>query len=271
MVPPRRSEQTTVGRRRQRRGVLRAALATLASIALAGCDRLSANATWVRTLDTAQGLNRAVHRVVAGRSAMAQEFPAADVAAHFKGNGTLMPADAEYRAWQAGGFEQWALRVDGLVGRPANYSLAQLRAMPSRTQITRHDCVEGWSAIGKWKGVPLAQLLDLVQPLPAARFVVFHCADSMDSVAPGAADSRYYESVDLDEARHPQTILAYELNDQPLPVLNGAPLRARVECQLGYKHAKYLMRIELVQDYSRIRGGRGGYWEDRGYEWYAGI
>jgi len=254
-----------------RRHALRAALATLGSITLAGCDRLSENARWVGTLMNAQALSRAVHRVVAGRSAMAQEFEPADVAAHFKGNGTLMPADPDYHALLADGFGRWSLRVDGLVRQPASYTLAQLRAMPARTQITRHDCVEGWSAIGKWKGVPLGQLLAQAQPTPTARFVVFHCADSMNTIALGAPDSRYYESIDLEEARHPQTILAYELNDRPLPVENGAPLRARIERQLGYKHAKYLMRIELVDSFSGMRGGRGGYWEDRGYDWYAGI
>jgi DMSO/TMAO reductase YedYZ molybdopterin-dependent catalytic subunit len=126
--------------------------------------------------------------------------------------------------------------------------------------------VEGWSAIGKWTGVPLRHVLDLVAPQPSARFVVFHCADPMDDEG-----TRYYESIDLNSARHPQTILAYELNGTPLPVANGAPIRVRIERQLGYKMAKFIMRIELVNDFSQIGGGRGGYWEDQGYEWYAGI
>ena len=152
-------------------------------------------------------------------------------------------------------------------GKPATFTLAQLRELPSRTQITRHDCVEGWSAIGKWKGVKLSALLDAVQPKPEARFVVFHCADPME--ANGA--SPYYESIDMDDAYHAQTILAYELNDKTLPVQNGAPIRLRVERQLGYKHAKYIMRVELVSSFDKIAGGKGGYWEDNGYEWYAGI
>jgi DMSO/TMAO reductase YedYZ molybdopterin-dependent catalytic subunit len=142
--------------------------------------------------------------------------------------------------------------------------------MPARTQITRHDCVEGWSSIGKWKGVQLRLLLEQARPKPNARYVVFRCADSMDRPGSGQ-DSKYYESIDFDDAYHVQTLLAYELNDQPLPVNNGAPLRARIERQLGYKHAKYLMRIELVDRLADIRGGHGGYWEDQGYEWYAGI
>ena len=254
-----------------RRQALRRALGALAAMSLAGCDRLSQNAAWVRTLLVAQTLNRSVQGAVTGRVSMAQEFAESDIAAHFKGNGTLMPGDADYSALLAGGFRDWGLTVGGLVARPATYSLAQLRAMPPRTQITRHDCVEGWSAIGKWTGVPLAHLLAQVQPLPAARFVVFRCADSMSNPVPGAPDSRYYESIDLEEANHPQTLLAYALNGGALPVANGAPLRLRVERQLGYKHAKYLMGIELVDSYAGLRGGHGGFWEDRGYEWYAGI
>jgi DMSO/TMAO reductase YedYZ molybdopterin-dependent catalytic subunit len=146
-------------------------------------------------------------------------------------------------------------------------SLADLKALPSRTQITRHDCVEGWSAIAKWKGAKLSALLEAARPKPGARYVVFHCADPM---SPAGTDL-YYESIDLEDAFHPQTILAYEMNEGPLPVPNGAPVRLRVERQLGYKHAKYVMRIELVASFANIAGGKGGYWEDQGYQWFAGI
>ena len=254
-----------------RRSALRAALAGVGAASLAGCDRLSNNAAFVDVLKSAQHLSHGAHKLVAGRNAMAQEFSQADVVAHFKANGTLVPADADYTALMQGGFNAWKLQIDGLVEQPTAFTLAELRAMPSRTQITRHDCVEGWSTIGKWKGVPLAHLLAQVKPLPSAKFVVFRCADSMDGPSLDGRDSKYYESVDLDDAYHVQTVLAYELNDQPLPVANGAPLRARIERQLGYKHAKYLMRIELVTSFDNIRGGQGGYWEDNGYEWYAGI
>ena len=254
-----------------RRTALRAALAGLGTVSLAGCDRLSNNGAFVDVLKSAQHLSHGAHKLVAGRAAMAQEFSAADVAAHFKANGTLVPRDADYKALMNGGFKDWKLLVDGLVEQPAAFGLAELRAMPSRTQITRHDCVEGWSAIGKWKGVQLRHLLEQVKPLPSAKFVVFRCADSMDGPSLDGHDSTYYESVDMDDAYHVQTVLAYELNDQALPVNNGAPLRARIERQLGYKHAKYLMRIELVESFDEIRGGSGGYWEDNGYEWYAGI
>ena len=254
-----------------RRGLLRGALAGVGSVALTGCDQLSQNEAVVSVLKSAQHLSRSAHRLVAGRRSMAQEFSPSDVAAHFRGNGTLMPADADYQALMKGGFKEWSLQVGGLVETPAAFTLAELRAMPSRTQITRHDCVEGWSSIGKWKGVQLSHVLAQVKPLANAKYVVFRCADSMESEAAGGGDSRYYESVDLDDALHAQTVLAYELNDQPLPVSNGAPLRVRIERQLGYKHAKYLMRIELVESFAALRGGNGGYWEDNGYEWYAGI
>src|SRR4030095_5997019 len=125
----------------------------------------------------------------------------------------------------------------------------------------------GWSAIGKWKGARLAALLDVAKPRPGARYVVFHCADPMA----GDGTDFYYESIDFDDAYHEQTLLAYELNDTPLPVKNGAPLRLRVERQIGYKHAKYVMRVELVESFAHIAGGKGGYWEDRGYQWFAGI
>jgi DMSO/TMAO reductase YedYZ molybdopterin-dependent catalytic subunit len=144
-------------------------------------------------------------------------------------------------------------------------SLQQLMEMPSSTQITRHDCVEGWSCIGKWKGVQLGSLLEMVGLDPRVRYIVFHCADTME---PGA---KYYESIDLIDAFHPQTILAFEMNDRRLPIAHGAPLRLRVERQLGYKMAKYVMRIEAVETFAGIGQGKGGYWEDNGYDWYAGI
>ncbi|MFN2258429.1 MAG: molybdopterin-dependent oxidoreductase, partial [Parasphingopyxis sp.] len=143
--------------------------------------------------------------------------------------------------------------------------MATIRALPSRTQITRHDCVEGWSAIGQWTGVPLSRLLDIARLRNGANYIVFHCADSF-------GDRRYYESIDLVDAFHPQTILAYAMNGEPLPEGHGAPLRLRVERQIGYKHAKFVMRIEAVASLDGVYGGQGGYWEDVGdYAWYAGI
>lgn len=253
-----------------RRRFLRAAFVSLAGAALSACDRWSDSDTFTGVLRSAQYLSRRAQRALTGQS-MAQEFTEADITQPFRSNGTDMPDSLLYRRLAEGGFTDWALDVGGLVQAPLRLTLAQLKAMPSRTQITRHDCVEGWSAIAKWTGVPLQHVLARAGPLPAARYVVFHCADPMDGSDETAPGSTYYESIDLDEAFHPQTILAWAVNDQPLPVMNGAPLRLRVERQLGYKHAKYLMKVVLVSRLDNIRGGKGGYWEDLGYEWYAGI
>ena len=253
--------------RRERRGFLRTGLAVAAGSTLAGCDALSHNDTAVEVLRSAESLTNAVHRVI-GRRAMAQEFTTADIAPKFRANGTTMPMGDAYAAMVANKFADWRLKVDGLVEKPLELSMPQLQAMPTRTQITRHDCVEGWSAIGQWKGVRLSHLLNMAQLKPEAKFVVFHCLDQMDEKD---EDTMYYESVDLDDAFHEQTILAFELNGKPVPVENGAPLRARIERQLGYKQPKYLYRIEAVADFSDIAGGKGGFWEDQGYNWYGGI
>ena len=253
--------------RRERRGFFRAGLVAAAAGGLTGCDALSRSDMAVDVLRSAETLSYSVHRVL-GRRAMAQEFAPADIAPVFRANGTTMPAGAPYAAMVANRFADWRLTVDGLVAKPMALSLAQLQALPTRTQITRHDCVEGWSAIGQWKGVRLSHLLNLAQLQPGAKFVVFHCLDQMET---GNPDTAYYESVDLDDAFHEQTILAWELNGQPVPVANGAPLRARIERQLGYKHPKYLHRIEVVARLDDIAGGKGGYWEDQGYNWYGGI
>jgi len=233
---------------------------------LAGCDALSGRDWVAGLLERAEGLTRAVQRAITPRRALAREFTEAERSAVFPGNGTVNPSEPEYQALARAGFADYRLEVGGLIERPATFSLAELRGLPSRTQITRHDCVEGWSAIAKWKGTRLSALLDQVGVKPGARYVVFHCFDALRE-----GGDRYYESVDLEDATHEQTILAYDMNEQALPVTYGAPLRLRVERQLGYKAAKYVRRIELVERFDAIGQGKGGYWEDRGYEWYAGI
>jgi DMSO/TMAO reductase YedYZ molybdopterin-dependent catalytic subunit len=230
-----------------------------------GCDSLSGTDWFPRILGGAEGLTRRVQRLITPRRATAREYSEADRSAVFPTNGTTDPGTPEYAALVGNGFADWRLKVGGSVERPSSFSLSELRQFPSRTQITRHDCVEGWSAIAKWKGVKLGEILDRVRPLPSARYVVFYCAD------PDEDGEYYYESIDFEDAFHPQTLLAYELNDRPLPIGHGAPIRLRVERQLGYKMAKYVMRIELVENFESIAGGNGGYWEDQGYEWYAGI
>ncbi|MGE5169655.1 MAG: molybdopterin-binding protein [Rudaea sp.] len=250
-----------------RRRFLGRLAASVAALSAAGCDRLSQSDWFPRVLGSAETLNAAAAKLVTGRKALAQEFAPADISPVFRSNGTAEPDNPEYAALAARQFADYALDVSGLVAAPRRFTLGELRALPSRTQITRHDCVEGWSAIGKWQGARLSAVLDAVKPAANARYVVFHCADPMEE--DGA--SPYYESIDMDDAYHEQTILAYALNDAPLPIKNGAPIRLRVERQLGYKHAKYVMRLELVDSFAHIAGGRGGYWEDQGYQWYAGI
>ena len=249
-----------------RRRFLLRTLAAGSALVLSGCDRLSRSEWFTNLLNSAEKLTFSTQRLLLPRKAMAQEFTETDLSPSFRSNGTSNPANPVYQALAADRFVDYRLQVGGLVATPRAYSLEELKALPSRTQITRHDCVEGWSAIGKWKGVPLGRVLEQVEPHPSARYVVFHCADPMDELG-----TRYYESIDMEDAWHAQTLLAYELNDAPLPIANGAPIRVRVERQLGYKMAKYIMQIELVDRLEDIGGGRGGYWEDQGYEWYAGI
>ena len=254
------TERTPLTRRR-----LLTALAAGGSAALlGGCDALGHNPAFRRFLGTGEWLSYRIQRLLAG-SSLAREYSEAEMSPDFRTNGNTRPRSAEWQRLAAGDFADYRLTVDGLVETPQALSLAELRAMPAQSQITRHDCVEGWSAIGKWTGVPLSAVLAKAGLTDQARYIVFHCADDFRGTS-------YYESIDLDDAFHPQTILAYGMNDRVLPIGHGAPLRLRVERQLGYKHAKFVMRIEAVDSLEAIGGGRGGYWEDVGsYNWYAGI
>ncbi|MDP9571240.1 UNVERIFIED_ORG: DMSO/TMAO reductase YedYZ molybdopterin-dependent catalytic subunit [Agrobacterium larrymoorei] len=252
-----------------RRRFLIGSTLTASALGLSGCDALVQNDKVQTTLKLAEGLTKRAQRLLIGDNTLAREYTLADISPSFRANGTSMPDGAQYQQLLSTQFLQWQLEVGGLVERPTKFSLATLKAMPARSQITRHDCVEGWSAIGQWTGVPLAAVLDKVGLKPEARYIVFHCADEYEKTLDGSG--WYYESIDLVDAFHPQTILAHSMNGRDLEVAHGAPLRLRVERQLGYKQAKYLMRIEAVADFSNLYGGNGGFWEDRGYEWYAGI
>jgi DMSO/TMAO reductase YedYZ molybdopterin-dependent catalytic subunit len=232
---------------------------------LSGCDRIDASPTVQSLLGLGEKATFGAQRLVADRAALAPEYAASQMSPVFRTNGNADPGTPEYAAHVADGFADWRLAVDGLVANPLSLSLAQIRSAPRRTQITRHDCVEGWSAIGQWTGLPLGLLLKQARLTSAARYIVFHCADSFGGTP-------YYESIDLIDAFHPQTILAWGMNGHPLDIGHGAPLRLRVERQLGYKQAKYVMRVEAVASLVGIGGGKGGFWEDvSGYQWYAGI
>jgi len=240
-------------------------IAGAAALFVAGCSKLAETGPVSSLLDAAEDWNRGLHDLLGRRKALAREFSLADISPDFRGNGTKDPDSDAYRAHVAAGFAEWRLAVSGLVEQPLSLSVAEVKALPQRTQITRHDCVEGWSAIGQWTGPQLSHILEMAKLKPEAKFIVFRCADNLNG-------SDYYESVDLIDAFHPQTIIAHALNGEPLPVKNGAPLRMRIERQLGYKHAKYLIGIEAVASLDHIGSGNGGYWEDRsGYQWYAGI
>jgi DMSO/TMAO reductase YedYZ molybdopterin-dependent catalytic subunit len=252
-----------------RRRLITSGMAAVGGLMLPGCDRLSNAPSFERFLDSAEGLTYRTQRLLELGQPLAREFAARDMSPTFRTNGTQLPASPAYQVMADQDFRGWALRVDGLVTRPLALTLPQIKAVKTRSQITRHDCVEGWSAIGKWTGAPLGQILMMAGLKPNARFIVFHCADSMDD-RPDGTDF-YYESIDLIDAFHPQTMLAYALNDKPLDVGHGAPIRLRVERQLGYKQAKYVMRIEAVDTLARLGMGKGGYWPDQGYEWYAGA
>ena len=245
----------------KRRNFLAAASAGL----VAGCNRIANSENGGRVLRSADSWHRSLQRFINPPDALVPEFAKADISPFFRGNGSTNPTNGNYPAQAASGFADWRLRVGGLVEHPLELTLDNIRALPQRTQITRHDCVEGWSAIGQWTGPQLKLILDAAGLLPTARFIVFRCADQYRG-------TDYYESIDLNDARHPQTIVAHMLNGQPLPVRNGAPLRMRIERHLGYKHAKFLTGIEAVATLDGIGKGKGGYWEDNaGYQWYAGI
>ena len=247
-----------------RRGLVTAG-ALGASGLLAGCDKVIQIPAARRILFSGEDIQRGLQRALSPRDALAREYSASDMSPVFRSNGTANPNTPAYDALAAKGFAGYRLGIGGLVSRPLSLSLDQLRRLPARTQITRHDCVEGWSAIGQWTGLPLGMLLKQAKLRRDARYIVFHCADTF-------GDHPYYESIDLIDAFHPQTILAWGMNGQTLSVGHGAPLRLRVERQLGYKQAKYVMRVEAVATLAGLYGGKGGYWEDNvGYQWYAGI
>ena len=233
---------------------------------LSGCDAIGNNKLFREALIfRGSDWNETLQRALMKRGALAPEYRPDQRSPIFRTNGTTNPGTSAYAAHAANHFADWKLTVDGMVKHPLSLTMAQLRSMPTRTQITRHDCVEGWSAIGQWTGPHLSMLLDLAGLRDGARYIVLHCADRLYG-------RNYYESIDLLAAYHPQTILAWRMNGAPLQIGHGAPVRLRVERQLGYKQAKYINHIEAVSSLASVGQGKGGLWEDvANYDWYAGI
>ena len=203
-------------------------------------------------------LTYASQRLLMSHHSLAREFNRSEISKAFPINGPP-PEDETYERLLGDNFFSWRLVVSGLVSRPASFSLPQLKAWPSRSQITLHTCEEGWSCIAEWTGVPLSYLLNVVGIPPQAKYVVFVPFD----------DS--WDSLDMADALHPQTLLAYGMNGEDLSVPHGAPIRLRVARQLGYKSVKYLSQIAVTDSLKNIGNGLGSISPEIGYSWYAGI
>jgi len=188
------------------------------------------------------------------------EYSEKDISPYFWPNG-LVPTSDAWKALKDGDWRDYRLKVHGLVEHPIELSLEDLREMARQDQITMHNCIQGWSAIGKWSGLPFAKLIELVEPESEAKWAIFR------SFGEGGEGGEYYDSHSMTDLRHPQSLLAYEMNGEPLPVLHGAPLRLRVENQLGFKQVKWIREIEFVHDFRDYGDGQGGYNED--HEFYG--
>ncbi len=201
-------------------------------------------------------------RAIVKAFASHERFTERDISPFFRVNG-YPPPDPQYKAMAAGGFTEYRLHVSGLVEQPLSLSLHQLRALGTQSQITKHNCIQGWTATAKWSGVPLRALLDVVRPLKNARYIVFYAFDDKTLTENEGRFGYFYETLPLFLARSPQTLLALEMNGKALPIEHGGPVRARFETQLGFKMVKWIKSIELVEDYRRIGQGQGGWREDQ--------
>ena len=193
------------------------------------------------------------------RHSLAREFPRSQISKRPLAN-EIPPFRDDFKRLEVGGFVDWRLKVDGMVGRPASFSLTQLKSYPSRSQITELACEEGWSYIAEWIGVPLSHVLDVVGIRPQAKYVVYF-----------SIDPDWWESMDMADALHPQTFLAYGMNGDDLPVGNGGPLRMRLPRQLGYKSVKFITRLTVTDSMKGFGKGLGSASPEGGYAWYAGI
>jgi DMSO/TMAO reductase YedYZ molybdopterin-dependent catalytic subunit len=205
-----------------------------------------------------ESLTYAAQRLL-GRHSMAREFSRSEISANPFAN-EVDPLGDAFKGLQAAAFVDWRLVVDGMAARPSSFSMAEMRSFPANTQITMIACEEGWSYIAEWSGVPLSYILDRVGALPQVRYVVYR------SIQPD-----WWESIDMADALHPQTLLAHRMNGADLPVPFGGPVRLRVPRQLGYKNVKYITRLTLADDLKPFGKGTGGANSDAGYAWYAGI
>jgi DMSO/TMAO reductase YedYZ molybdopterin-dependent catalytic subunit len=241
-----------------RRRALAGGMSAVGALLLPGCSRV-APPTYGNILRMGDVLTYEAQRLLLPRASLAREYEWKDVSS-FPAIGTTdpskLPAGEAYARWVKGGFADWRLRVEGSVARPGWYSLEELKSFPARTQVTKHNCEEGWTAIAAWTGVPLRFVLEHAGMLPGARFVQFIAVDG------------YADGIDLLDALHPQTLLAYGMNGRALAVRHGAPVRVRVERQLGYKSIKYVQRIVVTEVFDD--GGPTGNIQN-GWSWYAGI
>jgi DMSO/TMAO reductase YedYZ molybdopterin-dependent catalytic subunit len=215
---------------------------------------------WVQR--AAEAVVDPVRRLLLGRLASNQHYTRADLSRYLWVNGRP-PREEDWLALAADDFRDYTLPVTGLVERPQRLTLADLRALPRQTQITLHNCIQGWSGVAEWTGVPLRELVRLCRPLPAAGCVVFWAFDEKSRSEPHAkAPGQYYGTIPLAMALQPQTLLAYDLNGRPLPREHGAPLRLRLETQYGFTMVKYIKAIEFVESFRSVGKGRGGWPED---------
>jgi DMSO/TMAO reductase YedYZ molybdopterin-dependent catalytic subunit len=234
-------------------------VAALSASSLVACGPVKQSLTdsLRNPLNSVENLNH----LFIGTRGNARLYHESDISAEYRIDSLDTPSDTRYADVARDDWRGYRLPITGLVERPQVFTLAELRAMPQLSEITRHDCVEGWSVIGQWGGVRLSTVLAMAQPKSTARYVVFKCFDKDES------GTEYYESLDLHEAAHPQTLLGLDLNGKPVDPDHGAPVRLRIPTQLGYKSAKWVREIALTD----AMPAKGGYWEDQGYEWYAGI
>ena len=244
-----------------RREILTTGITALGGLLLTSCAR-EVPGTYGNLLRCGDNLTYSAQRALLPDGSLAREYSIKDISS-FPATGTVDPGDEankvpspEYRRLKERGFVDYRLTVEGAVARPGSYSLAELKSFPSRTQITKHVCEEGWSAIGQWTGVPLSTVLDFAGLLPSARFISYYSFDD------------WADSIDMVDALHPQTILAYGMNGRELPIQHGAPLRLRIERQIGYKSMKFVNRI-VATEHLDDGGDKGN--PKQGWSWYVGI